>query len=647
MAGLCLRRARARGRLVRPPITQGLAGPLALLAALTLGESASLAVSDPEQDLVAGEAVASSDRISFRSLSGKGFEYFNQAFEQASVPVLTGTNPAMMSGGDETFLFLDESLAGCSRGLDHDGADSSPVFFYAGHGTAEGFWARDAPDSNRLPLTGCMRIGDVTRYYFQCSCQVFAHGKLPESPGPGDSEGDDYIAPWTFAGGSACYGGQKNIFETWYGVFTPQSRLICGASSIVYCQDTENARRFWLNHQERGLDISDSFILTLFEKKWAPLCMTHTSELPKEQQGTGFEEILNKSPIFDRVFVSDPAIPVNLAIPEMGSITARHLLFVRTGAGRLDSSTETLSTLASIGSTEIDLRNIDLEKAAIYGLTRAPYQLLSSDQKCEGGMDLVAGRIGHQWKCRDKKGFEYYYDDTVDRTPKSVDSSSLGPDWDAEPFVRVAKDFIEDHLWGDLDAELPEPDTWPLVIDSYLESSASDCEAPRPAFLKSVVVAFNRARGVGGADSDTIYPARQTGNEGKIWIHLTPNEQVFRASSRWSRAVSTPLYLADALDWPEKDDFWDYEEAFHCAKRALGFDDSLHRLDRVTFGYRRVEGNEENPDPTLRPTYVFDFGPSEPKALERMTPRQIEVFAEKNFEPAEPMDNPIFCRPEP
>lgn len=150
-----------------------------------------------------------------------------------------------------------------------NGIDRAMLFFYAGHG-APTHWNTLGNDASQ----GSMRLGDcqndnkgILRYYWQCSCKVFAHG-----PRTCADAGFEYACPGGFDGSADSYN-MRNVYERWGKVLSPQLRMACGASTPAYCHESQ-VNRIWDRYNNMGLDVADAFIDGLNVWGVVPLCIT-------------------------------------------------------------------------------------------------------------------------------------------------------------------------------------------------------------------------------------------------------------------------------------------------------------------------------------------------------------------------------------
>jgi len=151
-----------------------------------------------------------------------------------------------------------------------NGIDKPMLFFYAGHGSPLSFNTL----GNSAILTN-MRIGNCTgfnngtlRYYWQCSCEVFAHG-----PKNCANTTYYYACPGDFDGSNDS-DNMRNVYQRWGPIIHPSLRMACGSSTLAYCHETET-NKIWDNYNNKGYDVADSFIEGLHRYNWnTPLCIT-------------------------------------------------------------------------------------------------------------------------------------------------------------------------------------------------------------------------------------------------------------------------------------------------------------------------------------------------------------------------------------
>ena len=161
------------------------------------------------------------------------------------------------------------------------GIDTAMLFFYAGHGFPPSSWDTLGNGANVSNVS----IGDdpgwgLLRYYWQCSCTVFAHGPnccagdTCSSWHPCPDTGEDwwYQCPGEFAGASDSLT-TPNVYERWGAAINPNLRMACGSSTCAYCHQGQ-VNSIWNNYNNLGQGVADSFINGLAVGNVVPLCIS-------------------------------------------------------------------------------------------------------------------------------------------------------------------------------------------------------------------------------------------------------------------------------------------------------------------------------------------------------------------------------------
>ncbi len=162
-----------------------------------------------------------------------------------------------------------------------NGIDTAMLFFYAGHGFPPSSWDTLGNSANVSNVS----IGDdpgwgLLRYYWQCSCTVFAHGPnccagdTCSSWHPCPDTGEDwwYQCPGQFSGASDSLT-TPNVYERWGAAINPNLRMACGSSTCAYCHEGQ-VNSIWNNYNNLGYDVADSFINGLAVGNVVPLCIS-------------------------------------------------------------------------------------------------------------------------------------------------------------------------------------------------------------------------------------------------------------------------------------------------------------------------------------------------------------------------------------
>jgi hypothetical protein len=167
------------------------------------------------------------------------------------------------------------------------GIDKAMLFFYAGRGNPV-LWNTlgDNASQNLMALSN-IEQGGMLRYYWQCSCEVFAHGPRTCLGG-----GMEYACPQNFSGGADSVD-MRNVFQRWGPALRADLRMACGMSTAAYCHES-NVNKVWDNYNNRGLSVADSFIEGFSGGGVVPLCIT-----------LGGPDILS-TPLYDERFTNQP-----------------------------------------------------------------------------------------------------------------------------------------------------------------------------------------------------------------------------------------------------------------------------------------------------------------------------------------------------
>jgi len=190
-------------------------------------------------------------------------------------------------GLTHTAHFYDDK-AHVATGDDVDttnGIDKPMLFFYAGHGNATTWNTLGDNGHQTDALLGNLDNGGQLRYYWQCSCEVFAHG-----PRVCSGSDCDYPAPEQF-NGAADSVAMRNVFERWGPAIGDDLRMACGVSTLAYCHEG-NVNAVWNKFNNEGASVAEAFILGLGSASVKPLCITR-----------GGPDI-TKTPLYDQTFTN-------------------------------------------------------------------------------------------------------------------------------------------------------------------------------------------------------------------------------------------------------------------------------------------------------------------------------------------------------
>jgi len=167
------------------------------------------------------------------------------------------------------------------------GIDRAVLFFYAGHGSPSSWDTLGDSGTQSHMLMANITQGGLLRYYWQCSCDVFAHG-----PRTCPGGGMDYSCPQNFAGGADSVD-SRNVYERWGPALSPDLRMACGMSTLAYCHEA-NVNKVWNDFSNVGMSVAESFIDGFSGWGVVPLCIA-----------TGGANIA-ATPLYDATFTNQP-----------------------------------------------------------------------------------------------------------------------------------------------------------------------------------------------------------------------------------------------------------------------------------------------------------------------------------------------------
>ena len=415
-------------------------------------------------------------------------------------------------------------------GLDTDidnGIDKTMLFFYAGHGSPTSWSALgDSGTQSGMKLGNCSN-GSRLRYYWQCSCEVFAHG--PRMCG---GSSFDYACPQDFDGSADSYN-MRNVYERWGPALDSRLRMACGASTPAYCHE-DQMNRIWDNYNNKGYDVADSFIFGLhsasgYDSGVVPLCIT-----------TGGWSTAS-TPLYDTTFT-------NARNPSGDYYHIQYL-------SSFDSTAPTF-VLPEIPRLIPRLRLVLPE----------PDPIVQEQELIVEGEFLVSAETTETGRP------QLRVDTRSNATYLVRDTKPL-----SEEVVLSEKDYAErawSLLWemGLGERDMSEPQVARMVIQTVprkgIEGKPSESQ-------KNVVVTLHRVIQVDGV------PVKVLGEGGKIQMQLTNDGQLMNLSKVWREIVADKAEMV-----PVKP----YEKAYDEALRQLK-DANLYELARAELGYKAESGN--------------------------------------------------------
>ena len=452
------------------------------------------------------------------------------------------------------------------------GIDTAMLFFYAGHGFPPSSWdtlGNSASVSN-------VSIGDepgwgMLRYYWQCSCTVFAHGPdccagdTCSSWHPCPSGGEDwwYQCPDEFAGGSDSIS-TPNVYERWGAAINPNLRMACGSSTCAYCHQYQ-MNSIWNNYNNLGYDVADSFIDGLTTGSVVPLCIS-----------MGGANVNTNPLVADTAFTNQPNT----------SGTDYYYIQYRSGFGS-----------SSIGGT-VQARIPDtLPKVVVVRPMPIPDPWL-----------LEEYRIEDEWKVT--------WDEIDDRGPRVRINQRSGAMFVVSPAAPIGvrtslseEDYI-DRAWGYIDELGWEEGFVSDPVGSRMMIAAVPVEGAneQQTVQKNVIVTFRRLLDVNGS----VVPV--LGEGGVMEVQMNNDGTLLNASKVWRQIAGFDQYervrtFEEAAD-----------EALQATGHAWAYD-----IDDWAWGYVEAAGNEAQEIMEL--VYWFWLTPTEQGQLRDLAPVIIEVPA--------------------
>lgn len=442
-----------------------------------------------------------------------------------------------------------------------NGIDQAMLFFYAGHGcpTLWNTLGNNGTQGN-MKLADCPG-GGLLRYYWQCSCEVFAHGPRV-CPG--------YTFEYSLPGnwdGSADSVNMRNVFERWGPVLSPALRMAGGASTSAYCHETQ-ANKIWDNYNNKSYDVADSFIDGLNFWGVVPLCIT-----------MGGPNVVS-TPLYDAVFTNQPNT----------SGTSHYHIQYLTGFTAVPS-TFTVSKADIPESLPI----IKLESMEQPTSTRSINFKAGEDFK--ESFDEVKGR-GARMRVSQLSGAIYI------RGNRDLSVIERETALSEKEYIARAQEFIKKEGWEE--EQISQPTGVRIMLESMPVAGKS---SERKMYQKNVIVTFKRKIKVGDFLVDVL-------GEGGISVQMNNDGTVLNASKVWRKAMGTEQETAKTSKVKT------FEAAQKDALKHLA-EPEKYKLANWNWGYKEAPGNVKQEQ--LKIVYQFVFVPIEPGETLNYPPMLIEI----------------------
>ena len=494
-------------------------------------------------------------------------------------PASWTTRHAHIGASNTAHYYYDPSVA--SPGDDADatnGIDQPMLFFYAGHGGPTSWSTLGNNGSQANVRLGNSDQNGHLRYYWQCSCDVFAHG--PKDGTCGKAGTFEYACPRQFDG-SADSSDMRNVYERWGASLGPQLRMACGASTAAFCWGGQ-VDKIWDDYNNKGYDVADAFIDGLDTGGVVPLCIARGGDsawdtplydaqftnLANATSGTKlyiqYLETFQPIPI-QIPFEMPPKLPIWKVIPDPPPPDFRQVTF-RQVDGVLLAEGEALRPL---------------QAAAL----------------------RVANATVVQARMRSESGALYLKGETRVR--------SAAPVMDERRYLDAARAVVS-ILGGEVSSMSP-PQARRMVIASQenarAAASAGGQDAPQQ---KNVIVTFRRTIAVEGVRA----PVPVFGQGGLVEVQLANDGTLQNASKVWRRLdgivrETETKSLAQAQ-----------QEAMQQFPGS-----EAYKLARWQWGYKEEAGNAVQRE--LKAYYFLEFEPRNLNERNELPPVMIEVLAHR------------------
>jgi hypothetical protein len=470
-------------------------------------------------------------------------------------------------------FYYDSALVTPGDDLDAtSGIDTAMLFFYAGHGFPPSSWDTLGNKANVSNVSiGDRPGGGQLRYYWQCSCTVFAHGPAC-CPGKTCSAthpcpaGKDwwYQCPGEFDGSSDSLS-TPNIYERWGIAINPDLRMACGSSTCAYCHEGQ-MNKIWNNYNNLGYDVADSFIDGLKTGSVVPLCITMG----------GYN--VNLTPL-----VTDTSF-TNL--PNTSGTSHYHIQYLSNFASKKIAAT-----------FEPRLPEL-LPKLGLLKPRPIPKQLLNIEFKIENDWMFSRDEI-------DNRGPRVRVNRASGAVYLAGPSKPVGqpPILTEREYFNRARAFLDEQGWQE--EFVAEPVGARIMIASV---PVDDPKAEQEHAQKNVIVTFKRQVDVEGTRVDVL------GEGGVIEVQMNNDGSLLNASKVWRELVGFEQWE------PVKP----FEQALEEARKQIE-EPWAYELDDWTWGYVEEAGNVEQE--AMRLVFQFWFAPIDPEGVRELPPLMIEIPA--------------------
>lgn len=455
------------------------------------------------------------------------------------------------------------------------------LFFYAGHGSPTS-WSTLGDHGHQ---TG-MRLGNAgngghLRYYWQCSCDVFAHGpRLGTCPKAGTF---DYACPSEFDGSADSYD-MRNVFERWGPALAGTDlRMACGASTAAYCHGPQ-VNKIWDDYNNLGFDVADAFIDGLDTGGVVPLCIAR-GDSPWN------------NPLHDSQFVTtaNPATAGHYYLQYLGQpsfvprIPEQRWPPIRIPIWKVDPPPppEPFAGLKLRPGEEVQV---------VEGEALAPLNARLGRSKDP----IVAASSATRVRFDPRSGALY-----VAGTRKSgLEKVQLSEKEYVDAALRIVA------AYGLTERDVADPVVKQMLIAERSMKAGAERGAQPPPVQKNVQVLLRRRVLVGDQQVPMV------GEGGLLKLQLNNDGTLLNLAKVW-RTMASPAREAEVLPFEAA-----REQALRQAPKP-----GAYKVQAWRWGYREATGNVRQEE--LRVVYEFELVPIELEERERLPPMLVVIEAQK------------------
>lgn len=467
---------------------------------------------------------------------------------------------------------------------DADGIDTTMLFFHVGHGeessnasfsTAAHLYLYGQPDhyahTQFMKLGNCESCNEgMLRYFWQCACQVFAHGpqKTPGHP--------DYFRPEDYDGSNDNVA-MRNVYARWGPALGTGLRMACGVSTLAYC-DKDVASAIWTYYREdeKNFDVADAFIMGMHSVRpyeVIPLCIASGGSFKNNSpliKDTRFTNLPNDEPV--------PRTNLYIQFPQGFQSNKPYIIIVPPLPPRV----------ADIFRLKIPRRLPPIDRIE-FKVPKPPqpdpHIMISTKPDADFGLSV---------KVRPVSG-AVYFSGKLKFDPKTPILSEAA-------YIDRAAKFMGHFGLSETSADAPSG------IRMMLQSTSLESKGKTISHAqKNVIVTFKRHIVVEGK------PVTVLGDGGEMQVQMNNDGSIINASKVW-REIDGIVKKAPVKPYGEA-----YKEAIQFLK-----DSEAYHLTHWTWGYKELSGSVKQEE--MRIVYRFYFVPKKQGAP--YSPTRIEILAQ-------------------